>query len=122
MGTSRTRSPSSWQAWFRLLPWWWAGGTSQRRLTSLLTASEREQVFTAGPIEPVIRIQDISVRFRVPRERIKTFKEYAIRSLQGKIRHDQFWALKNVNLEVNPREVFGIIGRNGAGKSTLLKV
>ena len=73
-------------------------------------------------VEPVIRVENVSVSFRVPRERFKTFKEYAIRSLQGRVSHDEFWALRNVDLEVNPREVFGIVGRNGAGKSTLLRV
>jgi len=70
----------------------------------------------------VINLQNISVRYRLPEERIGTFKEYAIRLLKRKLAYKSFQALQNVSLEIKKGETFGIIGRNGAGKSTLLKV
>lgn len=71
---------------------------------------------------PVILLEDVGVRYRLPSEKIPTLKEYVIRSLRGQVKHQTFWALQNINIEVYPGEVFGIIGPNGAGKSTLLKV
>ncbi|MGE5123998.1 MAG: ABC transporter ATP-binding protein [Acidobacteriaceae bacterium] len=70
----------------------------------------------------IIRLENVAVRYRLPEERIGTFKEYAIRTLQRRIRFHSFWALDDVNLIIRQGEVFGLIGKNGAGKSTLLKV
>ena len=72
--------------------------------------------------EEVIRLDNASVRYRIPQERIGTFKEYMIRWMQGKVKLRSFWALNDVSLSVRKGEIFGVIGQNGAGKSTLLKL
>jgi ABC-type polysaccharide/polyol phosphate transport system ATPase subunit len=85
------------------------------------TVSEvKEENIQASDPEPIIQLENLSVSYRLPSERIGTFKEYAIRKLQRKIKITKFWALTDISLQVNKGEVFGLIGNNGAGNSTML--
>jgi ABC-type polysaccharide/polyol phosphate transport system ATPase subunit len=72
--------------------------------------------------QAVIHMENISVRYRAPEEPYRSFKEFAIQILRRQVKMRDFWALKDVNLDVFRGEMVGVIGRNGAGKSTLLKV
>lgn len=87
------------------------------------TTSDPRALAQAGSQpEDAIRLENISVQYRSPQERIGTFKEYAIRWMQRRVEHQSFWALRDVSFSVRRGEVFGLIGQNGAGKSTLLKL
>lgn len=67
---------------------------------------------------PAIEVGGVSKRFRVFREKPTSLKQ---RLLTSRGRAEDFWALRDVSIDVGEGSTFGLIGHNGSGKTTLLK-
>lgn len=70
----------------------------------------------------MINVSNVTMKFRMNADKILSLKEFVTTALRGKLKFNEFTALKNVTFKVKKGETVGIIGRNGAGKSTVLKV
>src|ERR1051326_8079556 len=81
-------------------------------------------------MKPIIKVEGLGKQYRVgARQQFPTLRDSlasAVRNplnlLRGASNSETFWALRDLEFDVAPGEVIGIIGRNGAGKSTLLKI
>ncbi len=73
--------------------------------------------------ENMIEVKNVSMKFNLGIEKGFSLKQGFVDMFKKKEKiNNDFWALKNVNFDVEKGEVVGFIGSNGAGKSTLLKV
>jgi lipopolysaccharide transport system ATP-binding protein len=76
-----------------------------------------------------IRVEHLGKRYRIgERESYRALRDSLAQLATAPFRRrnsrtdNTIWALRDINLEVQPGEVLGVIGHNGAGKSTLLKI
>ena len=61
----------------------------------------------------VVDVKDLSLSYKM----FKKPSDMIVESVLGGVRHDTFWALKDVSLEVREGQRLGLIGPNGAGKA-----
>jgi len=66
-----------------------------------------------------VEIRAVSKRFRLHHERYTSLKERVIHF--GRVPYEEFWALRDIDVDVAAGETLGMLGHNGSGKSTLLK-
>lgn len=69
----------------------------------------------------LIEVDNVSLRYNKPTEKIGTLKEFFVRLFKGKLRYNAFWVLNDISVEVKKGESLALIGLNGCGKTTLLK-
>ena len=88
---------------------------------AMITAKGYKKDFLL-PDDLAIRIEDLSITYKINVDTKKTLKNAVMRASKGeKVRMRSVEAVKKLSLDIPHGSVVGIVGANGAGKSTLMR-
>ena len=80
----------------------------------------RHEVYPEG--QPAVRIRNLGIRYNLRLTRRNTLKQSLASMVRrgDEVKQTHFWAIRNLDLDIEHGDNLGVIGPNGAGKSTLL--
>tara|TARA_Y100000310_G_scaffold329150_1_gene398462 strand:- start:4623 stop:5291 length:669 start_codon:yes stop_codon:yes gene_type:complete len=67
-----------------------------------------------------LKISNLGIKFNLDKKRDRTLKNFLLNPFKHE-KKKEFWAVRNIILELKAGDILGITGLNGSGKSTLLR-
>ena len=61
-------------------------------------------------MEPIIKVDNVSMCFNLSTEKHESLKEYLLAMVQGRLQYDEFYALRDVSLDIMPGDFYGLVG------------